>query len=65
MYVILEGLLLRILYFVVYYFLNNNICFLNEINIFILNFFYGYLELKDKLVVIIFEDLKIFLDNFG
>lgn len=65
MYVILEGLLLRILYFVVRYFLNNNICFLNEINIFILNFFYGYLELKDKLVVIIFEDLKIFLDNFG
>lgn len=65
MHVILEGSLSRTLYFVVRYFLNNNICSLNEINTFILNFPYGYSELKDKPVAITLEDLKTPSDNLG
>ena len=55
----------RTLYFVVHYFLNNKICSLNEINMFILNFPYGYSELKDKPVAITLEDLKTPSDNLG
>ena len=65
MHVILEGSLSRTLYFVVHYFLNNKICSLNEINTFILNFPYGYSELKDKPVAITVEDLKTPSDNLG
>ena len=65
MHVILEGSLSRTLYFVVRYFLNNNICSLNEINAFILNFPYGYSELKDKPVAITLEDLKTPSHNLG
>ena len=64
MHVILEGSLSRTLYFVVCYFLNN-ICSLNEINTFVLNFPYGYSELKDKPVAITLEDLKTPSDNLG
>ena len=38
---------------------------LNEINTFILNFPYGYSELKDKPVAITVEDLKTPSDNLG
>lgn len=65
MHVILEGSLSRTLYFVVRYFLNNNICSLNEINTFILNFPYGHSELRDKQVAITLEDLKTPSDNLG
>lgn len=59
MHVILEGSLSRTLHFVVRYFLDNNICSLKEINNFILNFQYGYSELKDKPVAITPEDLSL------
>lgn len=58
MHIILEGSMSRTLYFVIHYFLNNRICSLEEINTFILNFQYGYSELKDKPVAITMEDLK-------
>jgi len=48
MHVILKGALSRALYFVILYFINNDIFSLNDLNAYMLNFNYGYSELKDK-----------------
>ena len=48
MHVILDGSLSRTLYFVIHYFLDNNIFTLEGLNAFILDFNYGYAEMKDK-----------------
>lgn len=48
MHVILDGSLSRTLYFVIHYFLDNNIFTLEGLNAFILDFNYGYSEMKDK-----------------
>ena len=48
MHVILDGSLSRTLYFVIHYFLDNNIFTLEGLNAFILDFNYGYSEMKGK-----------------
>ena len=48
MHVILDGSLSRTLYFIIHYFLDNNIFTLQGLNAFILDFNYGYSEMKDK-----------------
>ena len=45
--------------------LDNNICSLQEVNGFILNFHYGYSEVKNKLVCISAEDLQASSNNLG
>lgn len=65
MYIVLEGGLQRIFYFVLNYFLENNFFFFEDLNVFIVNFNYGYFELKDKSVVIFREDLQDFVKNVG
>lgn len=65
MYIVLEGGLQRIFYFVLNYFLENNFFFFEDLNVFIVNFNYGYFELKDKSVVIFREDLQDFVKNLG
>lgn len=65
MHVILQGSLSRTLYFVIHYFLDNNIFTLEELNAFILNFHYGYSEMKDKPVCISLDDLASPSNNLG
>lgn len=65
MYIVFEGVLLRVLFFVIFYFVNNNIFILKDLNLFVLNFSYGFIEFKDKLDVLIVDDLKNFYENLG
>ena len=65
MHIILEGALSRALFFVITYFINNNAFTLNDLNAFILNFNYGYAELKDKPVYISPDDLRNPHENLG
>lgn len=65
MHVILEGSLSRTLYFVIHYFSDNNVFTLEELNTFILNFHYGYSEIKDKPVYISLDDLASPSNNLG
>lgn len=65
MHIVLEGGLQRTLYFVLIHFLENNIFSLEDLNAFIVNFNYGYSELKDKPVVISQEDLQEPAKNLG
>lgn len=65
MHVILEGALARTLFFVITYFVNNNFFTLEDLNAFILNFNYGYSELKDKPVFLCADDLKSPHENLG
>ena len=57
MHIILEGALSRALFFVITSFLKNNAFTLKDLNAFILNFSYGYAELKEKPVYISEDDL--------
>ena len=65
MHVILEGGLQRTFYFVLIHFLESGIFSLEDLNAFIVNFNYGYSELKDKPVVISQEDLQDPAKNLG
>lgn len=65
MHIVLEGGLQRTLYFVLIHFLESNIFSLEDLNAFIVNFNYGYSELKDKPVVISQEDLQEPAKNLG
>jgi len=65
MHIILEGALSRTLYFVLKWFLDNNVFTLNELNHFVQNFHYGYSELKDKPVPIEADDLTDPFANLG
>lgn len=58
MRIILEGAPSRTLFFVISYFVNNDIFSVHDLNGFILNFNYGYTEIKDKPGYISDEDLK-------
>lgn len=63
-HVILQGSLSRTLYFVIHYFLDN-IFTLAELNAFMLNFHYGYSEMKDQPVCITLDDLASSSNNLG
>ena len=63
MHIILEGILLRTLFFVITYFVNNDIFSVQDLNGLISNFSYGYTEIKDKLYTS--EDLKDPHGNLG
>ena len=65
MHIVLEGALQRSFYYVLIHFLQNNIFALEDLNAFIVNFNYGYSELKDKLAVISREDLQDPAKNLG
>ena len=65
MHIILEGALSRTLFFVITYFVNNDIFSLQDLNGFILNFNYGYTETKDKPVYVSEDDLKNPHGNLG
>jgi len=65
MHIILEGALSRTLYFVLKWFLDNNVFTLNELNHFVQNFHYGYSELKGKPVPIEADDLTDPFANLG
>lgn len=65
MQVMLEGALLRALYFVLHWYLDHSVFTLDEVNHYIQNFPYGYTELKDKPVVITNEDLADPFKNLG
>lgn len=65
MHIVLEGGLQRTFYFVLNHFLENNFFSLEDLNAFIVNFNYGYSELKDKPVVISLEDLQDPAKNLG
>ena len=48
MHIILEGILLRTLFFVITYFVNNDIFSVQDLNGLISNFSYGYTEIKGQ-----------------
>ena len=56
MHVILESALSRTLFYTIEHFIDNGIFSLQDLNDFILNFRYGYAEVKDKPVCISQED---------
>ena len=65
MHIVLERALSRALFFVISYFVNNNIFTLKDLNSFVLNFSYGSTELKDKPDVLTVDDLKNPHENLG
>ena len=65
MHIILEGALSRTLFYVITYLVNNHFFTLEDLNEFVLNYNYGYSELKDKPVFVFADDLKSPHENLG